>query len=87
MFISLNSHVLFLYENLTSAALSNEKLYWQFIHIWLCNKDLQQEEFEDTNRLPESVNRRRTDKSMTKSKQDKGTNNDPQSIHMQLKIE
>ena len=71
MCISLTSYVIFLYANLASVALFNDKLYWQFIYIWLCDKVLQQEEFEDTKGLPESVNRRRTDKSMTKRKRSK----------------
>jgi hypothetical protein len=62
MFISLTSNVLFLYENLTSAAMSNAKLYWQLIYIRLCDTVVQQEEFE------ESVNQRRTDKSRPKEK-------------------
>jgi hypothetical protein len=35
----------------------------------------------------ESVYRRRTDNTMTKKKKDKRTNNDPQNIHIKLKIE
>jgi hypothetical protein len=45
------------------------------------------EEFEDIKEAIRIVNRRRTDNTMAKRKQEERTNNDLQNIHIKLKIE